>query len=305
MENNSKRIAIIIVNWNGKHLLKSCLDSVFSQSYKNFETILVDNNSSDDSIDFVKKNYPKTKIISANENLGYTGGNNLGIKHALKTNFEYMLILNNDTKFGKNFLKEMVSAMRDDKKIGVIGPLIYNYLQGDKEKTVFFGYGNMNFKIGAPENLFQIDKNKVYEVDSLLGCAFFIRREVYEKIGLTSFKEFYMYWDDYDFLQRVKKAGFKIKFIPKIEINHICGASSKNINFPRTYYQTRNRFLLVKKYGKPLEKLCFYYYFALKFPFFILKQKNMRERYLVIMGTFDFIRKRFGKRTNFYFFETV
>jgi GT2 family glycosyltransferase len=111
--------SILIVNYNGQHLLNDCLNSVFAINYpKNkFEVILVDNNSQDDSVEFVKKNFPKIKLIRSQENLGFTGGNNLAYKRAKG---EYIVLLNNDTKVDKNWLSELVNTANSKKEVGIV-----------------------------------------------------------------------------------------------------------------------------------------------------------------------------------------
>ena len=299
-----KEIGIIVVNFNGEHLLKECFDSIFSQTYKNFDVFMIDNNSSDNSLAFIKEDYPNVKIISLKNNIGYGPADNLVIKKLLKKRYKYILTLNNDIKFSKDFIKKQIEIMKKDSQIGVLGPLIYNYPKRGKKNSVYESYGMMDFKVGAPKSIKDINISRTYEVDSLIGCSFLVRREVYEKIGFFD-EEFFMYWDDYDFLQRVKKAGFKIKFVPKIKLYHFFGASSDNTSFPKKYYLTRNRFMLVKKHGKLNEKLIFYMYFALKLPYTLLTQKNMRNIIFILTGVFDFIIGRKGKRTNFYFFKTL
>ena len=107
MKSDYPLVSLIIVNWNGKKWLRNCLDSVYSQNYKNFEVIFVDNASTDDSVDFVKDNYPETKIIQNEDNYGFAKGNNIATRIAKG---KYLFFLNNDTKVGKNFLTELVKS---------------------------------------------------------------------------------------------------------------------------------------------------------------------------------------------------
>ena len=119
----TSKLSIIIVNWNGVTYLKSCLISIFDQSYNNFKVILVDNGSTDNSVDFVTHNFPAVKIIALDSNSGFVRGNNIGIKYALeKNNSEYVLLLNNDTQMiRKDFLEKLIEVADNDKKIGILG----------------------------------------------------------------------------------------------------------------------------------------------------------------------------------------
>jgi len=121
----SKLVSIIIVNYNGKHLLDECLTSVFSINYPKdqYEVILIDNDSQDDSVNYTRKNFPKVRIIESIKNLGFTGGNNLGVKHA---NGEYYVLLNSDTKVDKNWLKELIKTAQD-KNVGAVSSKLLYY----------------------------------------------------------------------------------------------------------------------------------------------------------------------------------
>src|SRR3989344_6053610 len=118
----NKKVAIIIVNWNGKKFIKDCLNAVFKQTHKKFKVYLVDNGSTDGSSDFVNKIFPQTKIIQLDKNYGFAKGNNVGIKEAFKDkSIKYIVCLNNDTIVDKNWLKEMVKTAGSNNKIGAVG----------------------------------------------------------------------------------------------------------------------------------------------------------------------------------------
>src|SRR3989344_2256511 len=114
-------VSIIIVNWNARENLQECLSALFKISYKNYEVILVDNGSKDDSVKFVKSNYPDIKIVESGKNLGFAGGNNLGFKQARG---KYVLFLNNDTIVTKDFLEKLVDFMEKRKDVGIVQPKI-------------------------------------------------------------------------------------------------------------------------------------------------------------------------------------
>ena len=116
-----KKAAIVIVNWNGKKFLRNCLDSVYKQTYKNFQLYFVDNGSIDGSSEFVKENYPRTMIMQLDKNYGFAKPNNIAIKEAFKDkSVEYIVCLNNDTIVDKNWLKELIKTALKDKKIGAV-----------------------------------------------------------------------------------------------------------------------------------------------------------------------------------------
>ena len=113
-----KSVAIVIVNWNQKDLTEECLKSLKKINYSNYKIILVDNGSSDGSIEYLIKNYPECHYIKSKKNLGFSGGNNLGMKYALEQNFEYIYLLNNDTEVHPFFLNEITLEMDRNKSLG-------------------------------------------------------------------------------------------------------------------------------------------------------------------------------------------
>ena len=113
---SSPKISVIIVNYNGKKLLEKCLESLFKTDYNNFEVILVDNNSTDGSMEFVTKNYPNVIVVKLDSNKGFAEPNNIGAKIAKG---EYMLFLNNDTVTTTNFISEMIKVLEKDEKIAI------------------------------------------------------------------------------------------------------------------------------------------------------------------------------------------
>ena len=116
----NSQVSIIIVNWNGREYLSECLKSVFNQSYDNFKVILVDNGSTDCSVEFVKNNFSHVQVISLDKNYGFAKGNNIDMKEALKDkDVQYIALLNNDTKVEKNYLVELIKVMSSDNKIGI------------------------------------------------------------------------------------------------------------------------------------------------------------------------------------------
>ncbi len=230
------KVSIIIVNWNGREYLEDCLSSVFNQTYDNFNVILVDNGSTDDSIDFVKSNFPKVDIISLKENTGYAKGNNIGIKYALKKhNPDYILLLNNDIKIiRKDTLDKLVKIAETDEKIGIVscdlvspdgkGEPLYAKIRPLESHVVEFQ---------------EINSFKLYEVDAVIGAVFLIKRKVIDKIGLfdEGFSPFL--YEDLDYCVRVKKSGFSILFVPSIKVIHYRSVSIKRVSSVYTSFLSK------------------------------------------------------------------
>ena len=213
-------ISVIILNYNGKGFLEECIDSVLKSDYPNFEVILVDNASSDDSIGVIEKAFVqdnRLKIIRNNQNLMFTGGNNVGI---LQAKGELIIVLNNDTVVEKNWLKEISKAMQDERiaasqpKMLIYGssPPILDYTVNTMDR-----YGFCN-GIGRGT----IDRGQYDGTDEIFyaaGAALVLRKKVLDEVGIFD-EKFGAHWEDVDLCWRIRLKGYKICFIPKAVVYH-------------------------------------------------------------------------------------
>lgn len=221
-------ISIIILNWNGREYLQDCLASVFNQGYDNFKVIFVDNHSTDDSVDFVRQNFPNAEIITLDENYGFAKGNNIGIKHTIeKHNPDYIFLLNNDTIIvKKDVLKQLIDIAESDKKIGILGCRLI-FCNGRIQ------YVGTQVKLLSPLGIKWIEPFKkipheAYEVYSASGAAFLIKRFVINRIGLFDEGFSPLYYEEIDYCARARKAKFLVKMAYSLEIMHHHGGSSRN-----------------------------------------------------------------------------
>lgn len=222
----NKLISIIIVNYNGKKWLKKCLDSLFYQTYKNFEIIFVDNASSDESVEFVKQYYPEVKIIINKENLGFAGGNNVGYENSKG---EYILLLNNDTVVTKDFLKILVGYLDGNKDVGIVQPKIY-LTRGEK---LLDSTGSFLTQTGFLQHsgLFETDHgqyDEIREIFSAKGACMLIKKELIEKIGFLD-ENYFAYFEETDLCWRTWLAGYKTVFLPKAVIYHDMGLTVRKL----------------------------------------------------------------------------
>lgn len=229
-------VSIIIVNWNGKKWIRKCLSSIYSQTYKYIEVIFVDNNSSDDSIAYVKKYFPKTKIVSLNDNTGFAIGNNRGVERAKGT---YIYLHNNDATLEKNSIAKMVQVMEEQKNIGSLQPKIQLLYEKDKidscgsfwtDSTFLYHYGNLKpakkKKYSTPQKVF-----------SNLGAAMMIRKSIIDDIGLFD-EDFWCYYEETDFCHRMWLSGFEVWYYPVAVCFHAKGGTSGI--YKQTYIQYHN-----------------------------------------------------------------
>ena len=193
------RIAIILLNWNGYDDTSDCIRSLSGINYDNYEIVVVDNGSVDGSPDRLANEFPRVKLIRNKENLGFAEGNNVGMRYALANNFDYVLILNNDTVVEPNFLAILINEAESKKDIGVVGPKIVYY---DDPKIIWFGggainkYTSRNINIGLDEpDRGQFDGTK--EAEFVTGCAMLVKAEALKRAGLFD-PDFFNCMEDLD-----------------------------------------------------------------------------------------------------------
>lgn len=211
-------VSIIIVNWNGKKYLEMCLKSLAKISYKNVETIVVDQNSVDGSADFVSKKFPKTKIIRNKQNTGYVGGNNSGVS---KSRGKYIIILNNDIEVDSNFLEPLVEAFEKDKKLGCAQPKAINLRYKGKLDGggSFFTKTGFLFHKGYLKRASDVEYNIRYKVYSVKGAYMMTRRKLFNKLGGLD-KDFFIYFEESDYCGRVWLSGSTVEYIPTSLVYH-------------------------------------------------------------------------------------
>jgi GT2 family glycosyltransferase len=243
-------IYIILVNYNGYKDTIECVNSLKKINYNNYKIIIVDNASSDDSAKILKQKLNDCEIIKSKKNLGFAGGNNLGIKYALNHNANYIMLLNNDTLVNTDFLGVMFNSFNRDNKIGLVGCKIMYY---PKKNIIWYGGGYIDwFKfIGVHNGMKEVDKGQCdneKEIDFMTGCCMLIKREVFEKVGFLS-EDYFMYFEDADFCVKLKNIGYKIWYNPNAIIYHKVGLSSGGEESPFSIeWSTKNRLLFMSKY---------------------------------------------------------
>lgn len=199
-------VSIVVLNYNGQLYLEKCLKSLEKLNYPNFEVILVDNASTDGSVDYVQSYFPWVRVIKNRKNFGYAKGNNIGIAYAKG---EFIVLLNMDTYVCANWLSKLIESVQTDLKIGACGGKFYDYY---KKRPV-----NVH-------RYCRIDKNKrpydiPQEVATLYGAGILVRRKVFENIGLFD-STYFMYFEEIDLCWRMRLAGFRCVYVPDAIVYH-------------------------------------------------------------------------------------
>lgn len=244
MENNislpttSNKILIILVNWNGKKDTLECLTSLKSVRCPH-TTVVVDNGSTDDSIESIRREFPDVPIFETGENLGFAGGNNVALKFALKKGFEWILLLNNDTVVDPNFLGAFLEAA-EQSKAKILGAKIFTY---DEKNTIDHLGGMWNPNIGE---FVSLKEDKMQKVDYVCGAALFMHRSVPEQIGLLE-PRFFLFWEETDFCCRARRRGFEVWTAPKAKVWHKISSSFTGGKPQMHYFWWRSRLLWMSR----------------------------------------------------------
>lgn len=239
------RICIIILNWNGKNDTIECLNSLHQCTYPKFTTIIIDNGSTDGSIQAIRAVRPHIPIFETKENLGFAGGNNIGIKWALTKPFDWILLLNNDTIVAPNFLDAFIQTAKET-SAQILGAKILRY--SDRNRIDHLG-GCWNPKIAEFESLHSNELDHPIApapVDYVCGAALLMHRSVPETIGLLE-PNFFLFWEETDFCFRARRKNFSISTAPDARIWHKVSASFTGGKPHTHYFWWRSRLLWLQR----------------------------------------------------------
>ncbi|MFH1561758.1 MAG: glycosyltransferase family 2 protein [Patescibacteria group bacterium] len=250
------KLAIVILNYNTKDLVKGCLDSLLPLINETVDLIVVDNASTDDSLEYLRT-VERIELLTSKENLGFTGGNNLGLRRALEKKADYIMLLNSDTLAKNAFWQPMIEFLKNNPKVGVVGPKIYfapgyefykdKYKKEDLGKVIWSVGGSIDWNnvYGENQGVDQVDEGQFdqpAEADFISGCCLLASREVWQKIGLLN-EKYFLYYEDTEFSLRVKKTGRQVWCFPGSVIWHLNAGSSQCGGDLQDYFITRNRLL--------------------------------------------------------------
>lgn len=231
------KASVIIPNWNGKHLLKTCLVSIQKQTFKNIEIVVVDNGSEDGSADYIRKFFPGVKIVELDKNYGFAKAVNIGIK---ASNGKFVVLINNDTEVDKDCIKYLVEAAITHPEVGFVAAKMLDFHRRDIIDSV----GDYIDEVGHANNIGLGEKdvpafNKPDYVFLVTGGGGLFKRDVFERVGFLD-ENYFAYFEDVDFCLRAQLQGFKGWYEPKAIIYHIHKATSSKNQTLLEYWQFRN-----------------------------------------------------------------
>jgi len=268
-----KLVSIVTVNFNQAAVTEALLDSIAAtNNYAQIEIIVVDNGSKTDAVPAWKKMYPKVNFIRSEKNLGFAGGNNLGIQQARG---EYLFLVNNDTEFTPGLIEKLVDVLEKNPSIGMASPKIRYY--DEPSMLQYMGYTKMNYFTASNHCVgqFEIDNGQydhlTGETGYVHGAAMMIKRECVEKAGLMA-ENFFLYYEELDWCDHIKRAGYKAWLVSDALIYHKDSISVGKASALKEFFMNRNRILFIRRNANIFQKLVFYcYYLSLVAPRNILR----------------------------------
>lgn len=297
-------ISIVIVNYNTAQETRDCLESLSKIKVKDFDynVVVVDNGSKVELKLPQKLNNKRTQLIRTEANIGFTGGNNLGVAHAVKNyNSDYFLLLNSDTVVKPDFLIRLFACLQSEDQAGIASSKIYfypgneyhqTYAKKDQGKILWYAGGSIDWNNLAAfhRGVDEIDRGQFDQQptsDFATGCCMLIKRELVEDVGILD-KKYFLYLEDVDFSIRSKNLGYKLLFCPDSIVWHKNAGSSEGAGSQiQQYYQTRNRLLFFIKYGPLKTKLT-----GIRLMLNLLSNGGSVERKAV----WDYLMGQFGKQ---------
>jgi len=294
----SPRVGIVILNWNRPAHTMACLRSLEQLAYPSCEVVVVDNGSAGDSVAAIRRGFPAVDVIENGHNLGFAGGNNVGIAHLLRRGADYVFLLNDDTEVASDLLETLIEVSERDPAIGILGPKICYFSQAN----VIWSAGGTIDRYGQPSHRRwgEVDDGSpeaVQDVDYVTGCAMLVKRAVVEKAGKLD-ERFFAYYEEAEWCTRARRLGFRVVYVPGGRVWHKIAQATRDHSGYYLYLMARNRLLYLKCSGAS--------------PWIILlttasllrtaaswsvrpRHKDMRPfAGIILRGVLDFNRGRFG-----------
>lgn len=257
-------ISIITVNFNQSYVTEQLLNSItLTNSYKFIEIIVVDNGSTINTVPEWTIKYPEYIFIRSDENLGFAGGNNLGIQ---KATGDYLFLVNNDTEFTPGLIEKLVDVLDKNAGVGMVSPKIRYFDQ--PEMLQYMGYTDMNYFTARNSCIgqFEIDNGQYDKLTGptgyVHGAAMMVKRECIEKAGLMA-ENFFLYYEEYDWCDRIKKAGYEVWLVTGALIYHKESVSVGKVSALKEYFMNRNRILFIRRNATVFSRFIFDIYFLL------------------------------------------
>ena len=242
-------VSVVVLNWNGGSQNLTCLRSLEAAGVARQQVLFVDNGSVDGSVEEVERAFPGARVLRNGENLGFCGGCNVGLRHALESGSEAVLLLNNDVVVDPEFLQPLLKAL-EDPGVGAVGPKM---LAGGNEDVLWCAGGLIRWGVNVSQlrGFGQRDRgqfDRAEDMDYIPACALIIRREALQDVGLLD-EDFFAYMEDVDYGVRLRKHGYRVRYEPRSRVvHHSSGSSGGGYTEGRKYANALNSIRFLKKH---------------------------------------------------------
>ena len=245
----------IVLAYNGIELTLECLDTLREQDYPNLHLLVVDNASTDSTTDVLRAQAPDVEVLTSSENLGYAGGNNLGMRHALARGADLLFLVNNDTRLDSHCVTALVEEIQTPPVCGAVGPMVYTW---DNWQTISSAGGVVDWAAADAVNVGagEADQGQyaARSVDFVNGCGIMVSRTAVERVGLID-ERFFMYWEETDWCLRMHEAGLDVRFQPAARMQHKAPLTWEQQSPMTLYYMGRNRLFFFARHGRGLWRI--------------------------------------------------
>ncbi|WP_435100226.1 glycosyltransferase family 2 protein [Halorubrum sp. N11] len=262
---DSPKVGIVILNWNGYSDTSHCLDSISAIKYSNYQTYVVDNNSTDGSLNRLEKEYGQTVFIRKKENTGFADGCNVGIKEAIQNQCDYVLLLNNDMTVKKDFLSRLVETAESNQDVAAVGGTIY---YPDKEKIWYSG-GEIHPRTAKIERKTEIPSMTEYPTEWIISALMLLNVDYLQSHGYLN-DDYFFGSEDQEFCYLAQKRGWKLLVNPESEVVHDIHSTSGSLNGFQVYHNTYNRLYFAENCLRKPDRAIFYIYFLINRIGFVL-----------------------------------
>jgi len=296
---NAPHLCAVVITYNQREQAQACLQALSNVTYSAWTVLLVDNGSTDGTIEAVAQASPQVRVLRLDENQGYVGGTNYGVARALADGADYILLLNNDVWVPPNTPGALVAAAEADPCIAAVGPKAYYADEPQRLQSAggTIDWRTMHSQLIGQDEIDQRQYDHPRDVDFVSGCAMLIRAQAWRTIGEFD-PAYFLYYEEVDWCLRAQQAGWKIMYIPWAAVWHANQTSTGTERGLLTYYTTRNRLLLAQRYANRRTCLAVYLdmlWLASK-SLCHLPNPNRRSQALATLGAVrDFLSGRLGR----------
>ncbi len=292
-------VAVVVLNTNRRDDTLACLTSLAALDYVRHRVLLLDNASTDGSVEAVKAQFPAVQVLALSDNRGYAGNNNVGIEAAMAMGAEWILVLNEDTVLAPTCLNELMRAAVDDERIGVLGPMVYHH---DEPGVIQSAGGILDERWTSRHAGQNEDDTGQFaaprRVDWVSGCAIMVRRQAVQDVGALD-QRFFYYWEETEWCLRIARAGWSIVQVPGARLWHKGVTRDYRPGPSVAYYNTRNRLFMMSKHRAPLRTwIVAWSQIARTLVSYTVKprwRERAASRDAIWWGAVDFLRGRMGQ----------